>query len=104
MNDPRPKTVLSRLHALSLSNDALVRLAGEGICFNCGTTTRYKNFTSANKLKDTTLLCPHCSIDSIIPVTTHKLIAKLNKVYFDGRGLSKSKSKPRISLKTINLE
>jgi len=60
--------MLDRLHKLSRDNKDMLQSVGEGVCFYCGKTCKYEDVKEWVGKHSQTGMCPHCGIDSIMPV------------------------------------
>lgn len=73
---------LEYLHKLSWKSRSLIEVAGVGSCFDCFS---YVDYNKINQWTDNqqTAICPHCSIDSIIPGYIHvDTLTEMHDKYF----------------------
>lgn len=63
--------LVKELHKMSTGNKEALEAVGEGVCFYCGKTCNPEEITEWHEEvieKGTTAFCPHCGVDSVIPV------------------------------------
>jgi DNA-directed RNA polymerase subunit RPC12/RpoP len=78
---------------LCTGNEALLRLAGTGICTACGKHVDVDAITewiddrstlavATDETIHNTAVCPHCGADAMIPDASAKLVAALHSIWF----------------------
>ena len=73
-------TALEKLQQCMKNNYELLRSAGKAECVHCS-----HKFNVKERLETTdesTVICPNCGVDSVLPILTPKLMKKLNKDLF----------------------